>query len=385
MACSNCFNGCTEIISDQCVRYTGNNIPALDISTNDSLAEVESKIVTYILDLGTGTGIVPVIDTGDLCALVSGFLPGSGTITLNDVISALLQSVCTLKGNVDVINSTLTTLNANYTIGCLSGVTASSDTHDVLQAAITKLCATDASLAAVISNLPINYVQLANLNNLIQQYIDSPSYTPPTATKWKDRMVPYVAYEYYAPSLAGQFDSTGAGIGDWEKVYLCNGRNGTPDKRGRVAAGTTDGSMLGLALPSTVNPSTPGNPTYTLQGTAGANSITLTELQMPGHTHTATAISTADPHSHFIARNGSDSGSLSTSLPLDTEYDVPGTFGPERFSYRLRQTLGTADVGPTSPSTVNVNTSVTINPKGGGEGHPNVQPTIGAYFIIYIP
>ncbi len=382
MACSNCFNGCTEIISDQCVRYTGNNIPALDISTNDSLAEVESKIVTYILSLGTGTGIVPVIDPSDLCALVSGFLPGSGTITLNDVISALLQSICSLKGNVDIINSALNTLNADYNTGCLSGVTASSDTHDVLQAVITKLCTTDASLAAVISNLPINYVQLANLNNLIQQYIDSSSYTPPPTTYYKDKMVPYVAYEYYAPSLAGQFDGTGAGIGAWNRVFLCNGSNGTPDKRGRVAVGTTDGSMVGsIPMSSIVNPSTPGNPTYTLQGTFGANSITLTEQQMPGHNHTATAVSTADPHSHFIAKNGPQNGDLTASQPLDSFNDT----GDNTYKYNLKQTPGTAEIGPTSPSTVIVNTSVTISPKGGGTGHPNVQPTIGAYFIMYIP
>lgn len=381
MACSNCFNGCTEIISDQCVRYTGNDIPALDISTNDSLSEVESKIVTYILNLGTGTGIVPVIDSGDLCALVSGFLPGSGTITLNDVISALIQSICSLKTNVDSINATLTTLNADYTIGCLSGVTSSSDTHDILQAAITKLCATDASLTAFITNVTTNYVQLTNLNTLIQQYIDSPSYTPPTVTKWKDKMVPYVAYEYYAPSLVGQFDGTGAGIGDWEKVYLCNGLNGTPDKRGRVAAGTTDGSMLGGALPAAVNPATAGNPNYTLAGTAGTNSVTLLATQMPLHTHSATATSTADPHSHFIARAGTSGPDLTGNATLDTQAEA----SPDRFSYTLKSTSGIANSGATNSVTVNVNTSVSISDTGGGLGHPNVQPTIGAYFIMYIP
>ena len=368
MACSNCFNGCTEIISDQCVRYTGNNIPALDISTNDSLAEVESKIVTYILSLGTGTGIVPVIDPSDLCTLVSGFLPGSGTITLNDVISALLQSICSLKGNVDIINSALNTLNADYNIGCLSGVTANSDTHDVLQAAITKLCATDASLAAVISNLPINYVQLANLNNLIQQYIDSPSYTPPTTTYYRDKMVPYVAYEYYGPLT--NFDITGAGSGEWIDVYLCNGSNGTPDRRGRVAAGTTDGSMVGsILMNSIVNPSTPGNPTYILKGIAGANSITLTEQQMPGHTHLATA-NVVDPgHTHALSYKKGQA-----------DQNESGVYG-ELLDMTLPKTLNTF----TNTSTTGVSVSVSITPKGGGEGHPNVQPTIGAYYIMYIP
>ena len=195
-------------------------------------------------------------------------------------------------------------------------------------------------------------------------------------------MVPYVAYEYYAPSLTGQFDGSGAGIGVWDRVFLCNGNNGTPDKRGRVAAGTTDGSMGGLTLPAAVDPATlnAGNPSYTIRGTAGANSITLTEQQMPGHTHTATATSTADPHSHFIANVGPQNGDLVGSTTLDTEWD-----GSNNFSYRLKKTSGTATEGITSPSTVVVNTNVTISPKGGTTGHSNIQPTIGAYFIMYIP
>jgi microcystin-dependent protein len=382
MSCSNCFNGCTEIISDQCVRYTGIDIPALDITTGETLASVESKIVTYITNLATGEGIIPVIDPEDLCALVSGFLPESGDITLNQILSALIQSVCSLKTSVDAINATLTTLNADYTIGCLTGVTASSDTHDVLQAVITKLCATDASLTAFIQNVTTNYVTISSLNGRIQQYIDSPSYTPPPTTYYRDKMVPYVAYEYYVPSLTGQFDSTGAGIGAWSRVFLCNGNNGTPDKRGRVAAGTTDGSMLGLALPAAVNPAVPnsGNPTYTLAGIAGANSVILGPTQIPPHTHTATATSTADPHSHFIAKVGAQNGDLTAFSPLDTEWDAD-----DKFAYRLKQTSGTAAVGPTSASTVVVNTSVAISETGGGLGHTNVQPTIGAYFIMYIP
>jgi microcystin-dependent protein len=318
--------------------------------------------------------------------LVSGFLPESGDITLNDIISALIQSVCSLKTSVDAINATLTTLNADYAIGCLTGVTTSSDTHDILQAAITKLCATDTALTAFIQNVTTNYVTISSLNGRIQQYIDSPSYTPPPTTYYRDKMVPYVAYEYYAPSLTGQFDGTGAGIGVWNRVFLCNGNNGTPDKRGRVAAGTTDGTMLGGALPSTVNPATAGNPNYIIRGTAGANSVTLLATQMPLHGHTATATSTADPHSHFIAKTGSTNiGDLTSTSPLVTDYDVSGFLGPERFSYRLKSAQGTANVGPTTSSTVAVNTSVSIGETGGGLGHPNVQPTIGAYFIMYIP
>ncbi len=376
MACSNCFNGCTEIISDQCVKYTGNDIPALDISNGDNLADVELKITTFIINLSTGTGIIPVIDPADLCPLVSGFLPGSGDITLNDVISALLQSICALKTNVDAIDATLTTLNADYTIGCLSGVTASSDTHDVLQAAINKLCLTASELTALELDVTTNYVALADLNTLIQAYLDSIA----PSNLYKNNMVPYVAYEYYGP-LTG-FDVTGAGSGQFIDVYLCNGSNGTPDKRGRVAVGTTDGSMAGsIPMSSVVNPSTPGNPSYSLNSVQGLNNVTLTASQIPSHTHTATATSTADPHSHLIAKAGtSNIGDLSNTSPLVTEWD-----GSNNYSYRLKSVAGSHDKGPTSNATVNVTTSVVVNSTGGGLSHSNIQPTIGAYYIMYIP
>jgi microcystin-dependent protein len=375
MSCSNCFNGCTEIISDQCVKYTGNDIPALDISNGDSLADVESKITTFIIDLSTGTGIIPVIDPADLCPLVSGFLPGSGDITLNDVISALLQSICSLKTSVTAIESTLTTLNADYTIGCLTGVTASSDTHDILQAAINKLCSTAVDLTALETEVDTNYVKLADLNTLIQAYLDSIA----PSNLYKNNMVPNVAYEYYG--LLTGFDITGAGTGQWIDVYLCNGSNGTPDKRGRVAVGTTDGSMAGsIPMSSVVNPSTPGNPSYSLNSVQGLNNVTLTATQIPSHTHTATATSTADPHSHFIAKSGAQDGDLDNVSPLDTLWDAG-----DNYSYNLKKTPGTANLGPTNNATVTVTTSVVVDPAGSGSSHSNIQPTIGAYYIMYIP
>ena len=371
MACSNCFNGCTEIISDQCVKYTGNDIPALDISNGDSLADVELKITTFIIDLSTGTGIIPVIDPADLCPLVSGFLPGSGDITLNDVISALLQSICSLKTSVTAIESTLTTLNANYTIGCLTGVTASSDTHDILQAAINKLCSTATDLAALELDVTTNYVALADLNTLIQAYLDSIA----PSNLYKNSMVPYVAYEYYGP-ITG-FDLTGAGSGLFADVYLCNGNNGTPDKRGRVATGVTTGMGGGTMNPA-VNPGG-ANPNYTIGFTTGQNAVTLSATEIPSHTHVATATSTADPHSHFIAKSGANIGDLTSTSPLDTLFDNGNT------SYNLKSTSGTANLGPTSPSTVNVTTSIVVSSTGGGLAHNNIQPTIGAYYIMYIP
>jgi len=372
MACSNCFNGCTEIISDECVKYTGNDIPALDISNGDSLADVELKITTFIIDLSTGEGVIPVITPADLCPLVSGFLPVSGEITLNDVISALIRSICSLKTSVTAIESTLTTLNADYTIGCLTGVTASSDTHDILQAAINKLCLTAADLTALALNVSTNYVELADLNSLIQAYLNSIA----PSNLYKNNMVPYIAYEYYGPITS--FDISGVGTGLFANVYLCNGNNGTPDKRGRVAAGVTTGMGGGTMNPA-VNPGG-GNPNYTINFTTGQNAVLLSASEIPSHTHTATATSTADPHNHFVAKNSSSNiGDLTNTSPLTT------TFNDGNPSYRLKSVAGTADRGPTNNATVNVTTNVVVSPTGGGVAHNNIQPTIGAYYIMFIP
>lgn len=381
MACSNCFNGCTEIISDQCVKYTGVNIPALNITTGETLSSVESKITAFILNLSTGEGIIPVIENGDLCSIVSGFLPGSGEINLNDVLSALIQSVCSLKTSVDSVTSSINVLNADYTISCLVGVTASSDTHDILQAAITKLCATDSALTAFIANVATTYVTIASLNERIQQYIDSSSYTPPVITFQKSKMVPYVAYEYYplGGSLSN-FDNTGKGNDgtQWDRVFLCNGSNGTPDKRGRVAVGATTG-MGGGAMNSAVDPSG-ANPNYTLGGITGQNNITLTENQIPSHTHTATAVSTSAPHTHALARNAPQDGDLTAGSTLDTRWDAGNND-----AYTLKKTTGVPNLGITSSTAVTVNTVVTVNETGTGQSHSNFQPGIGAYYIMYIP
>ena len=374
MACSNCFNGCTEIISDQCVRYTGPDIPLLGIDNGDTLASVEASLVSFISNLYDGSGLVPTIAPETLCELISQYLPPSGTISLNNIISAIFQSICNLDTQVSGIKDELDALNADYTTGCLEGVTPSSNTHDILQAAIDKLCSIDSAFVAFVLDVTTNYVKIEDLNTLIQAYLDSIS----PSNLQKNKMVPYIAYEYYGP--LSNFDINGAGTGEWVDVYLCNGNNGTPDKRGRVAVGVTDGTMGGGAMSSVVNPATPGNPVYTLAGTNGQNNVTLNLNQIPTHSHTATATSISEPHSHFTTAPGTTGFTLNSTSPVVQQR----SYG-NNDSYNLSSGSATASLGPTSNSTVSVSTSVAINSVGGGLPHTNVQPSIGAYFIMYIP
>lgn len=47
MSCQNCYNGCTDIISDKCTKYTGNNVPELGIENGDSLFSVQQSIFSF--------------------------------------------------------------------------------------------------------------------------------------------------------------------------------------------------------------------------------------------------------------------------------------------------------------------------------------------------
>jgi hypothetical protein len=362
MSCSNCYNGCTQITSDQCVKYTGIDIPVLGIKTGDSLSYVEQAIIEFLVSTLDGSGII--IDTAqlNLCTLVTSNLPTCGDISVVDVLNALVKSVCSLQTQITTIDESVTSItaeldeiNAPYTIpSCLTGLTSSSTTHQVLQNVITEFC-------GFVATVGVTYVKLEDLNTLIAQYLQDQQ----VSDKYYTKMIPRVAMEFYpGPGTLNNFDNTGAGISGtiWEKIYLCNGLNGTPDKRGVVAVGVTDGTMLGNPMNPLVNPSTPGNPTYTYAGgIVGANGIQLSTNNMPSHTHVATSIVTPNPHTHGYLKN--------TSVAAPDGGGIPDFVGQA--------------AAQTDPVTLVVTTT---NQEAGGDlPHNNYQPGIGCYYIMYIP
>jgi microcystin-dependent protein len=378
MSCSNCppeacFNGCVDITADACVRYTGNDSEELGISTGDSLLTVENILIEKVVSFLDGTGIDITINPSYYCTLVSQYLVGITVPTVPQLFSALVRAACSLQTQVTAINGTLAILNADYDVDCLSGVTDSSDTHAVLQAVITKLCVVEADLAALTLDLDTNYVKLADLDALIAAYLASQAGGP---TQQSSKMVPFVAYEYYG-SLSN-FDGTGAGIpgNGFNDVYLCNGLNGTPDKRGRVAVGAiANVPPVGIGLASAVNPAIAGNPNYALSGTAGANSIVLTSSQLPAHSHNALGTATVtlnDPgHSHYVG-NTPEGWSSSGSIGI-----------VDRTPTNVQTTTATTGITVTSNTANNV--SITVESTGDNVAHSNIQPVIAAYYIMYIP
>ena len=358
--CQNCFNGCADIISDKCVKYTGIAIPELGIQTGDTLSFVEQALFTFLLSALNGTGIKIDVSELTICTLVQKYLPTCGDLTIVDISKALIQASCDLQEQVDVVAAELVALNANYDIGCLTGVTAASDTHNIVQAVITKLCALQLDFTALELDLVTNYVSIEDINGYIAAYLASVG----TTTLISSKMVPYSILPFYG-DLAGKFDATGAGLGDWNRIFLCNGLNSTPDLRGRIPVGVT--SMLGAGFPSQTQPGINGNPDYSTKGIVsfGANQITLNATQIPSHTHIATSTVTDPGHTHSYTPSVRDNGDAGTYLE---------TASSENYA---PQNINSSVTGITVNT---VNTSV-----GGGLAHSNIQPVISVYYIIYIP
>ena len=381
MACNNCYNGCVETTSDKCVRYTGSAVEDLNIETGDSLYVVEQALINAVVSFLDGTGIDITIDPTAYCALVVDYLPTCKPIcsppTAVELFEALVKAACDLQGQVTVIDATLATLNADYTIDCLTGVTASSDTHAVLQATIDKLCDLGVDLAALALDVDTNYVKLSDLDALIQSYLDSIS----ASTQYYNKMVPYTVVEYYG--VLSNFDATGAGLGDWDKIFLCNGQNGTPDKRGRVPVGAIQ-LVPGGALNAAVNFAIPGNPNYAIGDVGGANTITLDATQIPSHTHAASPVVT-DTHRHFVAAD------IAENLPNVANSTTPiirttneGTYS--EYSLRANTTGLDATVGRTSTGSIgSISVNVSNANTGGGLAHANIQPVLACYYIMYLP
>jgi len=377
MSCENCYNGCPDPTPDKCVKYTGIDIEALDISTGDPLSLVLDKMTTAITEMFKGNGIIPRVEPADICDLIYSYLPCCDPIDLNVLLTAIVKAICDIEARINFMRNEIDTLNGNYDVDCLTGVTDSSDTHDVLQASILKLCIVANDLAATKLDLSTNYVLKSEIDGYIQTYLSG----IPATTDQSGKMIPYVIYPYFGDTT-GIFDITGAGLGLWAKVYLCNGDHGTPDLRGLVLVGATNMGTEDYA--DQVNPNIPGNPTYNafkLGGSAsiqGANRIVLIPLQIPSHSHGATVTINDPGHTH--------------------SYNEPVFEFKADFSTNERVWRGVTQVKSVTPQVTGLkggdgviitdppqNVFVSIGPSGGGEAHDNYQPGVGINYIMFIP
>jgi len=358
MSCKDCLQNCPEIISDQCVQYTGPALAApFNVCTGDQLPVFEAAVVANITAATNGSGIMPTINITGCTWLqqMFGILP----LNLINVLQVLINGECSLYSMIQTINAQLTS-NSNGAVlntGCLTGLTSTPTNAEILQAIINLLCNINTTVAA----FPTTYVQLSALTSLVTPIVNSIV----GSNNFNTRMVPFAALPYFGP--LSNFDSSGVGISTlgFSKIYLCNGQNGTPDLRGRVPVGAIR-NVPGGALDPAVDPTVdPNNPNWGLNDKAGENFHILTTAEMPAHNHTYT-----DPgHTHPIIGTGIAKSGTSTS-PI---YVVDNGADPARGTSTFTNKIQSATIG------------ITIGQTGGGQEHNTIQPSIASYYIMYLP
>lgn len=359
MVCSNCYSGCTQITSDKCVKYTGLPNTVLGIKNGDSLNYTTAAIMGFLTTALDGTGIKYEIAAEDMCTISSKHIEDCTDVTVIAITTALSKAICEIDGYVTTLQSFQASLESDYVIPTCITVDVGAGTHAVLNATMTQVCTNTSAITATNLDLSTNYVAIADIDQYIADYIDNQ--TGGGETGYASNMVPFTVVEYYG-SLTN-FDATGAGTGAWANIYLCNGNNNTPDKRGRVGIGTTSG-MGGGTMDSAIDPSNTGNPAYSLLSKGGANTVNLSTAQLPSHTHTGTT-NTDGAHSHIIEDTMIPYVGTDELTDID---NTPGSFGSS-----------STTVGGTHSH------EFTTNATGGGEGHANIQPVIACHYIMYIP
>lgn len=359
--CSNCYSNCAEIQSDKCVKYTGVDIAVLGIQNGDSMNYVTAAIAGFLTSTLDATGIKYELEAENMCALIEAELVDCTDITQRAISNALASVICAIDTRVVTLEAFKTSLDSGYTPGCVPGITGASGTKVVLQAVIDYLCTVSGDLDALELEVSTNYVLVSDINTYIADYLASLSVS---SANQRDKMIPYTVVEYYGP--VNVFDASGAGLNEWEQVYLCNGQNGTPDKRGRIAIGATSG-MNGGTFPAATDPGISGNPSYNLLTPGGSNTVTLTSAQMPSHSHT-TSVTSDGEHVHVFPA---------------TLYTKEGASGDDN-TFSNTNNTGKVDVTQTLSAGTHTHT-VAINATGGGGSHSNVPPVLACYYIMYIP
>lgn len=352
MPCKDCYNGCPEIVSDQCVKYTGPDIELFGICSGDTISLVLADIIDKIEDILQGKGITLADITFANASWLAGLF-GTKDKSLQNLFQLLIDSQQTLKDLYESIKPVAATFNT----GCLTGLPANPTRDQIVQNILNKLC----EINTVITALPSVYVKISDLSTKVKEIINTGTNGQPK--QFKDFAIPYTAYPYHG-SLS-VFDNTGAGLksAGFERIFICNGLNGTPDYRGRSPIGAVR-NVPGPTPDNTVNPAHPlnakGDVNYSAGQKYGANWHKLTVQEMPNHTHGVN-----DPgHEHSLPRDGMG-GNVNMWALLDSKYDDEGYSN--------------------NPATSKDKTGITLNGAGGGESHYNVHPVIGAVFIMYRP
>jgi microcystin-dependent protein len=172
-------------------------------------------------------------------------------------------------------------------------------------------------------------------------------------------------------AYAALFDAIGTtyGAGDGSTTF------NVPDLRGRVVAGQDDmGGSSANRLTSPINGDTLG-------AAGGSESHTLTEGQLPGHTHVV-SLSTDEngAHIHFTLGEtnfGNPAGGDHWSTGSESPIAQQGVGGGDDRQYNLAPSASGATTGGTSGNGAHTHSVIGATAAtGSGAAHNNVQPTL---------
>lgn len=348
---------CAQVFSTDCGIWQGPSVPILGICCGDTITEVETAIITKLLEVLDGTGIdLSMVNLNN--ALYLKTLLGAKDKNLLNLIQLLVDSDTNLRKLIDELNAKISVTGPAFTfdLKCLVDEccppTLTRD--EILQLAVNKICQID----TIVKELQDNSGGVGDtINNIVGDFIGSAINTcgetgiKKTGTG-KDTKVTIVGIpppESYIPYFGtlSYFDASGKGMDGTPACgwYIANGLNGTVDMRGYVFGGATSG-VGGGALDPRVDPVLQGQPTLNtaMKDARGEAFHKLIAPEMPSHTHPLT-----DPgHSHTvtgrvgISDNADDRGVMESNGNQQTSSDKTG---------------------------------ITIGSTGGDQPHNNIQPT----------
>lgn len=346
MACTNCFQNCSDIPSDNCVKYTGPDVPLLGICTGDTLSMVEAQIFEHLIGVMDGSSINLTDVSLENCTWLQAQFIGKDKTIVN-LFQLLIDNQCTLKAILDSFSTGVQVFDTK----CLTGLPENPTSVDILQAVVTQSC----SMKTTVDSFPSNYVKTSDLESLVLQIMQA---NPASINFPKNIPVPYIGN-------LSNFSNTGVGTGDYAGWFIMNGLNGTQDWRGRAVVGAVRG-VPGASLDAAVDPAVKGsNINYGIGDKFGEAFHALSPEEGPAHNHPVTDPGHIHPMAKFWMRRINYGNENSTRVLQENQGQNSGLLTP---------------VGDTSVS--KATTGITVGVAGSGLAHENRQPSVAGVWIV---
>lgn len=383
---NSCIDGCFERVSDVCVRYTGPDIEALGICTNQSLYEIEAIILQMLIDFSTGQGItIPEIDFTQCTYLQQYVACCSQDKSLTHLMEIIFDAICHFDAEITEIKTAITTLlNMTFTSRCLdltnspikatidAILVAICDIYDQLEALTTRVTEIEDTITTTIGD------QVADMITTCQTGAITTTGTGPSTVITFGGFTPVGGIIEYDGPL-NYFDNTGRGLSGTPMCgwALCNGNNGTRDKRGFVGVGAING-MGGGALNAIVDPNNnAGLGNYSAGDTGGKIRHQLSSAESGVRPHVHPII---DPgHFHYMhfrldqAGGGQNGNTYIKADGRDVSSSDPNGGG---YIYPVDRYIGITINEATTGVTVGNNTAASAD-----QPHENRMPYKAAIYI----